>query len=145
MPSPAQSSPSTRFPPANAAASARSFQVTDTGIQPGSGVGNHRAGITRETMGVPVIAVGVPTVVYGSVIIRDALRQLLDDYPDASEREAAAYALAQRILSQPLGEMVVTPREIDQLVAELSQVIGHEPESGPAAAAEPGGNPDADE
>ena len=40
------------------------------------------------------------------------------------EREAAAYALAQRILSQPLGEMVVTPREIDQLVAELSQVIG---------------------
>ena len=100
------------------------IQVTDTGIQPGSGVGNHRAGITRETMGVPVIAVGVPTVVYGSVIIRDALRQLLDDYPDASEREAAAYALAQRILSQPLGEMVVTPREIDQLVAELSQVIG---------------------
>lgn len=53
------------------------------------------------------------------MIIRDALRQLLDDYPDASEREAAAYALAQRILSQPLGEMVVTPREIDQLVAEL--------------------------
>ncbi len=100
------------------------IQVTDTGIQPGSGVGNHRAGITRETMGVPVIAVGVPTVVYGSVIIRDALRQLLDDYPDASEREAAADALAQRILSQPLGEMVVTPREIDQLVAELSQVIG---------------------
>lgn len=100
------------------------IQVTDTGIQPGSGVGNHRAGITRETMGVPVIAVGVPTVVYGSVIIRDALRQLLDDYPDASEREAAAEALAQRILSQPLGEMVVTPREIDQLVAELSQVIG---------------------
>ena len=89
------------------------IQVTDTGIQPGSGVGNHRAGITRETMGVPVIAVGVPTVVYGSVIIRDA-----------SEREAAADALAQRILSQPLGEMVVTPREIDQLVAELSQVIG---------------------
>ena len=75
-------------------------------------------------MGVPVIAVGVPTVVYGSVIIRDALRQLLDDYPDASQREAAADALAQRILSQPLGEMVVTPREIDQLVAELSQVIG---------------------
>ena len=100
------------------------IQVTDTGIQPGSGVGNHRAGITRETMGVPVIAVGVPTVVYGSVIIRDALRQLLDDYPDASEREAVADALAQRILSQPLGEMVVTPREIDQLVAELSQVIG---------------------
>lgn len=100
------------------------IQVTDTGIQPGSGVGNHRAGITRETMGVPVIAVGVPTVVYGSVIIRDALRQILGDYPDASEREAAADALAQRILSQPLGEMVVTPREIDQLVAELSQVIG---------------------
>ena len=44
------------------------IQVTDTGIRPGSGVGNHRLGLTRETLGVPVIAIGVPMVVYAAVI-----------------------------------------------------------------------------
>ena len=53
------------------------IQVTDTGIQPGSGVGNHRAGLTRETLGVPVIAVGIPMVVYASTIVRDALKDIL--------------------------------------------------------------------
>ena len=52
-------------------------QLTDTGIQPGSGVGNHRLGLTQETLGVKVIAVGVPMVVYASTIASDALGDLV--------------------------------------------------------------------
>lgn len=100
------------------------IQIADTGIQPGSGVGNHRAGLTRQTLGVPVIAVGVPTVVYSTVIVRDALTQLLTALPEAQGDHAeAAEALAARLSRQRLGEMVVTPREIDQMVGELSQVL----------------------
>ena len=101
------------------------IQITDTGIQPGSGVGNHRMGLTRETLGIPVAAIGVPTVVYSTVIVRDALTQLLSGMPEAQgDHAAAADALARRLTRQHLGEMVVTPREIDQMVGELSQVLG---------------------
>lgn len=100
------------------------IQLTDTGIQPGSGVGNHREGLTMETLGVPVIAIGVPLVVYTAVIVRDALGILLSDMEDTDEnREAAAESLVQRILNESIGEMVVTPREIDEMVAALAQVI----------------------
>ena len=101
------------------------IQITDTGIQPGSGVGNHRLGLTRDTLGIPVIAVGVPTVVYSTVIVRDALALLLQAMPETQgDHEAAADALCQRLTQQKLGELVVTPREIDQMVGELAQVLG---------------------
>ena len=87
------------------------IQITDTGILPGSGVGNHRAGLTRDTLGVPVIAVGVPTVVYSAVIVRDALAALRAEHPEE---------LARQLTDQ---DMVVTPREIDQMVGELGQVL----------------------
>ncbi len=100
------------------------IQITDTGIQPGSGVGNHRRGLTKELLGVPVLAIGVPMVVYTSVIIRDALTVLLRDFPETAEScEAQADALSQRIAQKASDDMVVTPREIDQMVCELSQVI----------------------
>ena len=87
------------------------IQITDTGILPGSGVGNHRAGLTRDTLGVPVVAIGVPTVVYSAVIVRDALAALRAEHPEE---------LARQLTDQ---DMVVTPREIDQMVGELSQVL----------------------
>lgn len=100
------------------------IQLSDTGIQPGSGVGNHREGLTQETLGVPVIAIGVPLVVYTAVIVRDALGILLSDMEDTPEsREAAADSLSQRILHEELGDMVVTPREIDEMVSALAQII----------------------
>lgn len=99
------------------------IQITDTGIQPGSGVGNHRADITADSMGVPVIALGVPTVVYGGVIIRDALQQMQRE-ETAVQQDELIETLCQRIFEQPLGELVVTPREIDQLIAALAQLIG---------------------
>ena len=55
----------------------RTIQITNTGIQPGSGVGNHRNALTQETLGVPVIAIGIPTVVDAATIVGDALEKLM--------------------------------------------------------------------
>ena len=95
------------------------IQVTDTGIRPGSGVGNHRQGITRETMNVPVIAIGVPMVVYASTIVRDTLRRLIAHEASADDAEIMADELAR---SAP-EDMVVTPRDIDEQVAGLGDLL----------------------
>ncbi|MDD3410529.1 MAG: GPR endopeptidase [Eubacteriales bacterium] len=98
------------------------IQITDTGIDPGSGVGNHRLGLNEETLRVPVIAVGVPMVVYASTIARDAMAHLLDEYHLSEHREASD-ALLHQVSDGVLGDMVVTPREIDELVLSIAEVI----------------------
>lgn len=100
------------------------IQVTDTGISPGSGVGNHRLGLNRETLGVPVIAVGVPMVVYASVIARDALSLLLQDFGIPEQEHASAVdGMIKRVIQEGLGEMVVTPREVDELVGKVARIL----------------------
>ncbi len=100
------------------------LQVTDTGIRPGSGVGNHRMGLTKETLGVPVIAIGVPMVVYASVIARDALALLINDLGMKEEDHAQAMdALVDKVTRQTLGDLVVTPREVDDLVGAVAEII----------------------
>lgn len=100
------------------------IQITDTGIRPGSGVGNHRMGLTRDTLGVPVIAIGVPMVVYASVIARDALTLLLQDIGlKEAEHAQAMDALVEKVTRQRLGELVVTPREVDELVGKVARII----------------------
>lgn len=100
------------------------IQVTDTGIRPGSGVGNHRMEISRETLGVPVIAIGVPMVVYAAVIARDALSLLVRDMGLSEEEHAQAMdALVTKVTAEGLGELVVTPREVDEMVGRVAQII----------------------
>ena len=100
------------------------IQITDTGIRPGSGVGNHRAGLNKDALGIPVIAVGVPMVVYASVIARDALSLLLADMGMEEEAHAQAMdSLIGKISCQGLGELVVTPREVDELVGKVARII----------------------
>lgn len=100
------------------------IQVTDTGIRPGSGVGNHRMEISRETLGVPVIAIGVPMVVYAAVIARDALSLLVRDMGLSEEEHARAMdALVTKVTAEGLGELVVTPREVDEMVGRVAQII----------------------
>ena len=90
----------------------KTVQITDTGIVPGSGVGNARGAITKETMGFPVIAMGVPTVVNIATIIEsfadasglDIPRDALDDY---SER------------------LLVTPKDIDVHIADMGRILGY--------------------
>ena len=85
----------------------RTVQLADTGIVPGSGVGNHRAALDKSGLGVPVIAVGVPTVVDGATLAMDLLGQ--EEPPH---------------LAQGVENLMVTPRDIDSQVADLSKVIG---------------------
>lgn len=94
-------------------------QLTDTGIRPGSGVGNHRLGINEETLHVPVIAMGIPMVVYASTIVRDALQRILRHESD----EAAAQQMAETLCGQGERDLVVTPRDIDELVQGLSDML----------------------
>ncbi len=100
-------------------------QITDTGIEPGSGVGNHRLGLTQDTLGVKVIAVGIPMVVYASTIARDAVVNLMDDFGLLDDmHETAADMLLRKVSESYLGEMVVTPREIDDMVLSVADLLG---------------------
>ncbi len=95
------------------------IQLTDTGIHPGSGVGNHRLGITRDTLHVPVIAMGIPMVVYASTIVRDALKSILS----SEKNDEDAHEMAEQLVSQAKSDLVVTPRNIDELVAGLADML----------------------
>lgn len=95
------------------------IQLTDTGIHPGSGVDNHRLGITQETLHVPVVAMGIPMVVYASTIVRDALKSILSAEKDESE----AYEMAEHLVSRTQTDLIVTPRNIDELVAGLADML----------------------
>ena len=94
-------------------------QVTDSGISPGSGVGNHRAGIDEKSMGVPVVSVGIPMVVYTSTIVRDALSGILAREQD----EESAFVMAEQLAEGIDGEMIVTPRDIDTTVQHLADML----------------------
>ena len=98
---------------------ASTVQLTDSGIRPGSGVGNHRAALTRETLGVPVLSVGVPMVIYAATIARDAFGLLAGE----ERSEQALDAMADELLAGALGEMVVTPREVDDLVDDAAVML----------------------
>lgn len=97
------------------------LQLTDTGIQPGAGVGNLRQALSAETLGVPVVAVGMPTVIYAATLARDAFEALSD--PDAPQDEVALDAMERELLSEDVGEMIVTPREIDALIVDAAGII----------------------
>ncbi len=97
------------------------IQLSDAGIQPGSGVGNGRRALDRGTLGVPVIAIGVPMVVHAATIVRDAMDLL--SAGEGDQREEALDSLARELLNSSMGEMIVTPREVDSLVAEAASML----------------------
>ena len=88
-------------------------QLSDTGIIPGSGVGNHRLALNRETLGVPVFAIGIPTVVDAATLAAD----LLED-SGVTDFDGDKLRGGQQ-------NLMVTPRDIDQQVRDLSKVVGY--------------------
>ena len=86
----------------------RTVQITDTGIWPGSGVGNHRDALTKESLGIPVIAIGVPTVVDAATIVNDAV---------ALAKEGKISGMSE------LNSMYVTGKDIDSIITRLSYTI----------------------
>lgn len=89
------------------------LQISDTGISPGAGVQNHRRKITRDSVGIPVIALGVPTVVDAVTLVSD----LLDIEDEKTSRELS------EALSPDNRKMVVTPKEIDLLIDRASRLV----------------------
>ena len=107
------------------------IQIADTGINPGSGVGNFRQGINRESLNIPVIALGVPTVVHAQTIAHDTLELVMQTL---SQRNSSPnildfmspkkkLELIDEVLSPTIGDLMVTPKEIDVLVEDMSRVI----------------------
>ena len=94
-------------------------QISTTGIQPGSGVGNHRRPLTRETLGVDVIAIGVPTVIYAATLARDAFALLSGEEP----QDEALGAMEQDLLDTGLGNLIVTPRDVDAIIQNCATLI----------------------
>ncbi|MBO5247535.1 MAG: GPR endopeptidase [Eubacterium sp.] len=112
----------------------RTIQITDTGIHPGSGVGNHRHPLTEEELGIPVLAIGIPTVVDAATIVNDTMTGLLEAMAahmpyqgmDASYRtldEVERYDLVRELLTPQLNTLYVTAKDIDASVNRLSVTV----------------------
>ncbi|MGL4452529.1 MAG: GPR endopeptidase [Sarcina sp.] len=114
----------------------RSIQVSDTGISPGGGVANKRMAINEETLGIPVIAVGVPTVVDAGTIANDAIDLVIDEMIEQSENKEFYKMLKnidkmeksnmiRRLLNPYVGDLMVTPKEIDEVVECIARIVAN--------------------
>lgn len=108
----------------------KTIQLSDTGIAPGSGVGNHRAAIMKETMGIPVIGIGVPTVISVPSIVDAAMDTMVNALGKSGMNQVLGeldenqrYALAKEMLTPQLAEMFVTPKNVDDAVKRISYTI----------------------
>ncbi|MCR2803208.1 GPR endopeptidase [Paenibacillus soyae] len=111
------------------------IQIADTGIHPGSGIGNKRKGLTKEILGVPVIAIGVPTVVYASTIVNNTF-ELMRNHLEAQKGDTnqifgllnqmednERLQLVREVLS-PIGhDLLVTPKEVDEFIEDIANII----------------------
>ena len=114
------------------------IQISDTGISPGAGVGNNRKQINEENLGVKVIAIGVPTVVDAVTIANDTIDMVIDSLMNNSssgndfykmlnsmDRNEKSLLIREVLSSKALGEMIVTPKDIDLVINSLSKIISN--------------------
>jgi len=113
------------------------IQIADTGISPGSGVGNRRSELSEKTMGIPVIAIGVPTVVDAATMANDTIELVIDSLmaqPGASNDfyqmlknldEKDKYSLIKEVLEPYGANLVVTPKEMDEVIERVSKVVAN--------------------
>ena len=112
----------------------RTIQISDTGINPDSGVGNHRNAITKDTVGIPVLAIGVPTVVDAATIVNDTMENLILALESSETlrgvgvvmqgyNAAEKYELVKELISPHLNGLFVTPKDIDETVKRISYTI----------------------
>lgn len=115
----------------------RTIQIGNTGISPGSGVGNKRMEISERTLGVPVIAVGVPTVVDAATMANDTIDLVLDAMIKEANQGGKFYEMLQSIDKNEKGQMIrelldpyvgnfmVTPKEVDMIIDSLSVILAN--------------------
>ena len=112
----------------------KTIQLTNTGIQPGSGVGNHRNSLTEASLDVPVIAIGVPTVVTAAALVYDTSEAFIEALKSSAYSStigesveklsnAQRYELIRDIIEPKLGPMFVTPKDIDEKIRVLSEIV----------------------
>lgn len=111
------------------------FQIGDTGIVPGSGIGNKRHALNRETIGVPVIAIGVPTVIEAASMANDAIDMLVEAVKTSADKNSEIYRsmiafdnenrykLISELLVPSGSDLIVTPKEVDSIIDEVSGII----------------------
>lgn len=115
----------------------RTVQLCDTGIAPGAGVGNKRKELSRDTLGVPVIAIGVPTVIDAATIAADAMQSITDAMLESAGENAAFYQtlsnmnhdeqrqLAKEALSPRMSDFIVTPKEVDRMIQQIAKIVAN--------------------
>lgn len=113
------------------------IQIADTGISPGSGVGNERRELSNETLGIPVIAIGVPTVVDAATMASDTIDMVIDtmlkQIDEGKEfyqmlqrmKDEERYELIREVLDPSVGSLVVTPKEIDDMILDMSKILAN--------------------
>lgn len=111
------------------------IQIADTGINPGSGVGNNRKELSKDSLGVSVIAIGVPTVVDAATMANDTIDMVIDNLIKETKGEKRFYDMLKHldreekmqlindVLSPQMKDMMVTPKEIDSLIEDISDVV----------------------
>ena len=106
-------------------------QLSDTGIVPGAGVGNTRSEISKNTLGIPVIAIGIPTVVETAVLVNDCLDVFIQKLQDEAKsndylnklKEENNYEEIKEALLPKEYNLIVTPKEIDDLIENMKDVV----------------------
>lgn len=113
------------------------IQIGNTGINPGSGVGNKRMGLTQDLLGVPVIAIGAPTVVDAATMANDTIDMVIDDLMTQTEQGKEFYnmlksinrdekfQLIQEILSPYSADLMVTPKDVDSIIDKISKIVAN--------------------
>ena len=113
------------------------IQMSDTGVAPGAGVGNQRMMLDKESLGIPVIAIGLPTVVDAATLVNDTMDRILEEMMQQTEKGSEFYKTLQSleqeekyqmiadILGPYTGNMFVTPKEVDAVVDRLANIIAN--------------------
>ena len=112
----------------------RTVQIADTGIHPGSGVGNNRSGLTEKSLGVPVIGIGVPTVVDAATIVNDTMENFITALESSETLKSVGevlrsynagekYEFVKELIAPHLNGMFVTPKDVDEMIHQISHTI----------------------
>lgn len=115
----------------------RTIQISDTGISPGSGIGNKRQGLDLDSLGVPVLALGVPTVVNAATLANDTMELILSSLKEVAEvgqdfyqlldslSSEDQYDLIEEVLTPFSANLIVSPKDIDVLIEDLSIILAN--------------------
>lgn len=115
----------------------KTIQISTTGISPGAGIGNKRMKLNEENLGIPVIAVGVPTVVHASTLANDTIDLVIDEMMKSATKEGEFFnmlgsidrndkgKMIREVLNPYVGDLMVTPKEVDMVIESMSKIIAN--------------------